>query len=987
MKCLKCGNELLDNEKFCTMCGTKAPEKDVESGMQESNLVDDDSVVVDALFDNEAKKDVTVGVSEPVDGTVALNFAHDISLVWPEWRLEKQLGRGSYGVVYKAIRKDSNVVSHAAIKVISIPSDSSEVDSIRNEGLDLDGTKTFFKGIVDDFVSEIQLMESLKGIQNIVSVEDYKVLEKKNEIGWDIYIRMELLTSFNACIADKQMDEDAVIKLGCDICTALDICSQRNIIHRDVKPENIFVNDFGFFKLGDFGIARKLENMTGGLSQKGTFNYMAPEVASSFAYDARADIYSLGIVLYRLLNGNRLPFINSDQQLMNPSERRIAVERRLRGDDLPAPCNASPQMANVILRACAFDADKRFNSAAEMKQALMSVKAGTYVMVDLSNDRTTNVRKPSSDNVQEGIGGTNTAPKKSKGKKALIISIAAAVAVVALTVAILVTIFGGAAHATYGLVTEEKYSDAVAEFYDGVEDNFIQKMILKSKLGSYDEEIVEKYNNGEITYKSAVDGLDSLDTMGFEAAKDKVAGILDSETTKVVEEFNAEAMSYEKAYNTLENVFELGCTAAASKMTEISETYADRIFAEYENGDLGVKEAVDELEIAKSRGSEKAQGLILNIYDMRASAIVEEYRAGTLSYEDAISELSSLSSSGCKTASQRSQEVNNIRDADTALEKGEEYAESGKHGEAIREYSKIDEKNENYENAQKKLNELYPKYISATVTKAKEYIKNKQYKEAVIYLNNSYVTIPEGVDTSDLDAVKAESLALYKTQITDQVTEHIKEDEYSEAFAVIDAAIEVDDNTEFRNLRTSTETKYVASITAKVQKYLESEDYISAARVAENSLTVLPDNPDLKALVEKVEKETPTYLLDVCSPYESKGYAQYINGETITMGGKTYTNAFTLTQDYRGDGDMYAIFNISEQYTTLSFTVGHLDGTGMNNCNIKIYCDGVLKTEFSVKCDELPQRVSIDVTGVNQIKIVKSDGGEQHYGFANVTVK
>ena len=228
--------------------------------------------------------------------------------VWPEWQIEKKLGRGSYGVVYQAVRKDHHVESHAAIKVISIPSETSEVDSLRAEGLDMNATRTYLQGIVNDFVNEIQLMESLKGIQNIVSVEDYKVVEKTGEIGWNIYIRMELLTPFNTYICDKKMTEKEVIKLGTDICTALEICSRRNIIHRDIKPENIFVNDFGDFKLGDFGIARKLENMTGGLSQKGTYNYMAPEVANSTTYDARADIYSLGIVLYRLLNNNRLPF-------------------------------------------------------------------------------------------------------------------------------------------------------------------------------------------------------------------------------------------------------------------------------------------------------------------------------------------------------------------------------------------------------------------------------------------------------------------------------------------------------------------------------------------------------------------------------------------------------------------------------------------------------------------------------------------------------
>lgn len=301
-----------------------------------------------------------------------------LKTIWPEWEIEKQLGKGSYGAVYKAVRKDHNVESYAAIKVISIPTDSSEIDSLRSEELDMDATKTYLQGLVDDFVSEIRLMESLKGMQNIVSVEDYRVIEKSDEVGWDIFIRMELLIPFNTYICDKKLSETDIIKLGIDICTALEICGRRDIIHRDIKPENIFINDFGYFKLGDFGIARKLENVSGGLSQKGTINYMAPEVANSDEYDARVDIYSLGIVLYRLLNGNRLPFLDSEKQLLNPNERRNAVERRIRGETLPPPCNASYEMADVVLCACAFDPEKRFSSATEMKQALICVGNGNW---------------------------------------------------------------------------------------------------------------------------------------------------------------------------------------------------------------------------------------------------------------------------------------------------------------------------------------------------------------------------------------------------------------------------------------------------------------------------------------------------------------------------------------------------------------------------------------------------------------------------------
>ena len=302
-----------------------------------------------------------------------------LAKVWPEWEVVELLGKGSFGRVYKVVRRDSVIQSYAAIKVISIPTDRSELDSLRSEGLDDNSAKVYFKGIVDDFVGEIRLMESLKGIQNIVSVEDYKVVQRTDEVGWDIYIRMELLTPFNTYICDHPMSEKDVIKLGVDICSALEICSRRDVVHRDVKPENIFINDFGHFKLGDFGIARKLENVTGGMSQKGTYNYMAPEVALGIRYDARVDLYSLGIMLYRLLNGNKLPFIETEQQLMSPTERKNAVERRIRGERMLPPSQASAQMAMVIMRACAYDPEARFPNAAAMKDALIRAGMGTYM--------------------------------------------------------------------------------------------------------------------------------------------------------------------------------------------------------------------------------------------------------------------------------------------------------------------------------------------------------------------------------------------------------------------------------------------------------------------------------------------------------------------------------------------------------------------------------------------------------------------------------
>ncbi|MDO4616733.1 MAG: protein kinase [Lachnospiraceae bacterium] len=325
--------------------------------------------------------------------------------IWPEWELEgNPIGRGSYGVVYKAVRRTATFESRAAIKIISIPSNSAEIDSLHSEGFDADSTRKYLQEIVSDYVAEIELMESLKTAKNIVSIEDFQVVEREGSIGWDIYIRMELLESLGNYWRTRQLTEKDVIKLGRDICEALKICEKTGIMHRDIKPENILVNEFGDFKLGDFGIARKMDLLSHGLSKKGTPNYMAPEVATGLVYDNRADLYSLGIVLYYLLNEGRLPFLEAADQL-SPAARGRAIDRRMRGEKLLPPSGASGAMADLVLRACAYDPNQRFASAEEMDAALRAVEQGTYLTFE-DPDATVSLRRPDMNREEESRAAT-----------------------------------------------------------------------------------------------------------------------------------------------------------------------------------------------------------------------------------------------------------------------------------------------------------------------------------------------------------------------------------------------------------------------------------------------------------------------------------------------------------------------------------------------------------------------------------------------------
>jgi len=216
-------------------------------------------------------------------------------------------------------------------------------------------------------------MSKLKGNSHVVSYEDHQVIAHEGKLGWDILIRMELLTSLMDYAQDSDFTRKDVMKLGIDMCRALELCQKRNIIHRDIKPENIFVSDIGDFKLGDFGIARTIEKTTSGLSKKGTYIYMAPEVYKGESYGSNVDIYSLGIVMYRLLNGNRTPFLPPFPEKIKHSDIDNALVQRISGAEIPPPTGADGRLVEIVLKACAHNPKERYSSPMQMREELEAI--------------------------------------------------------------------------------------------------------------------------------------------------------------------------------------------------------------------------------------------------------------------------------------------------------------------------------------------------------------------------------------------------------------------------------------------------------------------------------------------------------------------------------------------------------------------------------------------------------------------------------------
>ncbi len=287
-----------------------------------------------------------------------------------EWYAESLIGAEGCGRVYKAYRETAEGREYSAIKYISVPRDGGELEHLRKKGMSEAEIAEHYSELAKEAAADVHLMGKFNGHPNVVSYEDSQIIPKSDGMGFDVLIRTELLKSLAQRMVESPLTEAEAVKLGVDISSALVRCKKSRIVHRDIKPENIFITEDGAFKLGDLGAERRFQKHASTEVLKESHNYMAPEVYKGEEYNSTCDLYSLGLVMYSALNKGRLPFMSAEPGKASSSDRKQAMNRRMKGEAIPAPCEADEDLSNIILKACAFSPDDRFASAAEMKVAL-----------------------------------------------------------------------------------------------------------------------------------------------------------------------------------------------------------------------------------------------------------------------------------------------------------------------------------------------------------------------------------------------------------------------------------------------------------------------------------------------------------------------------------------------------------------------------------------------------------------------------------------
>lgn len=320
-------------------------------------------------------------------------------LVFAGWKIGKEIGRGAFATVYE-LRKGNML---RALKVVTLLSD-------------LEGTEEEIESQLANKMeaasNEIEVNHRVSGHTNVVNYQEYEFVivwneEHTRKEGLLLYIMMERMeeTLQQEIRKETRFSEEQVIKMGKDIVTALKVCHEQRILHRDIKPANIFIADHDTYKLGDFGISKVLGDNTVAFTHTGTQAYVAPEQWNSLPYGKAADIYSVGLILYQLLNENHLPF--ADEGLTADS-----VGRRLNGETFPEPLNGSKKLKAIVMKACSYRASDRYQNADEMLQDLENLQGGNDSLTGEKKDPfiTKSANEEHISNISDSTSGNQSTP-------------------------------------------------------------------------------------------------------------------------------------------------------------------------------------------------------------------------------------------------------------------------------------------------------------------------------------------------------------------------------------------------------------------------------------------------------------------------------------------------------------------------------------------------------------------------------------------------
>ncbi|MGN1195295.1 MAG: protein kinase [Acutalibacteraceae bacterium] len=280
------------------------------------------------------------------------------------WYIDKKLSEGRSSVFYRVYRENENGTEFLGLKTIRFPRTEADFNRVMQSGK-YSSPEQYLTVLESELRKNMEKMMSLRANANIVRFDNYIIVRELN--CFHVIILMEMLKPLSEYLTENMANSKEIAKMGYDLALALEGFRKQGIMHREIKPENIFVDDIGTYKLGDFGISNIGQL---GDKQEEMSNYLAPEVLYSTGIDTCSDIYSLGILMYKLTNNNRVPFLPEYPNSISVDDRKRAFERRMSGERLVKPAKADLDLSKIIFKAAAFRIEERYHTPEQLENDL-----------------------------------------------------------------------------------------------------------------------------------------------------------------------------------------------------------------------------------------------------------------------------------------------------------------------------------------------------------------------------------------------------------------------------------------------------------------------------------------------------------------------------------------------------------------------------------------------------------------------------------------
>lgn len=203
---------------------------------------------------------------------------------------------------------------------------------------------------------EVEVLEQLKGAQHIVDVFDTSEVEIND--GKTVFVLEEYGVLMPEYIKNTDISISGALRIVIGIADAILECEKRGVVHLDIQPNNIFLNQSGQVMVGDFNSALFLNELGIEKRKRGTLSFMAPEVYRKGECSITSDIYSLGVLMYWLLNNEEIPFLSDDKD-------EVAIYKRLAGTVFPELKaineDVRTELELIVNRACAYEKSERYS--------------------------------------------------------------------------------------------------------------------------------------------------------------------------------------------------------------------------------------------------------------------------------------------------------------------------------------------------------------------------------------------------------------------------------------------------------------------------------------------------------------------------------------------------------------------------------------------------------------------------------------------------